>query len=408
MPKEQIPFETLLTNLHSADWATRCEAARLLGQSRDPRAVDALLPDLADADWRVRRNAAQALGALRDPRAVSALLPLLNDRTITVRQRVVVALGRIKDPQAIAPLLHLMLADNSKAGADAYQALRKFGKKAGPAVWALAQAKPVEPLLRLLVALKYPQTFELLVSLLAHGHKPLIVTLLGALGDARAIAPLCQVLATSDVLLQSEVVLALGQLKAQAAAPQMLALLSDPDLLGARAGLYRSISQAFQQLGGIAADIENALPAKFPMLHFSAGGSASLPEVFGLLSQSQQQQLRALPGQLEAQMEEMAQKLNLPPEFMEKAVEAAAWKIGVLMADAKDAREERIKLLLNLLHAAAPLARAAAALSLPWYVDAQSLAALRATAQKDPDATVRTAAAWAAQTLQKVLAWRSP
>ena len=80
MAREPLPpVELLIEQLHSADWTARCDAARLLGQTRDPRAVDALLPDLNDGDWRVRRNAAQALGALRDPRAVEPLSRLVHD-----------------------------------------------------------------------------------------------------------------------------------------------------------------------------------------------------------------------------------------------------------------------------------------------------------------------------------------
>jgi HEAT repeat protein len=48
-----LPVELLIEHLHGPDWTTRCDAARLLGQSRDPRTVDALLPDLNDSDWRV-------------------------------------------------------------------------------------------------------------------------------------------------------------------------------------------------------------------------------------------------------------------------------------------------------------------------------------------------------------------
>ena len=60
MPKVEIPFETLVADLHGTDWTKRCDAARMLGQSKDPRAVDVLLPDLKDPNWKVRRNAAQA------------------------------------------------------------------------------------------------------------------------------------------------------------------------------------------------------------------------------------------------------------------------------------------------------------------------------------------------------------
>ena len=64
MPKIDIPFEVLAADLHGSDWKKRCDAARMLGQSKDPRAVELLMPDLQDPDWRVRRKAGQALGAL--------------------------------------------------------------------------------------------------------------------------------------------------------------------------------------------------------------------------------------------------------------------------------------------------------------------------------------------------------
>ncbi len=44
MSKPNVPLEVLIEQLHGSDWTARCDAARLLGQSRDPRAVDALLP----------------------------------------------------------------------------------------------------------------------------------------------------------------------------------------------------------------------------------------------------------------------------------------------------------------------------------------------------------------------------
>lgn len=50
MPNETIPFETLAADLHGSDWTKRYDAARLLGQSKDPRAVALLIPDLKDPD----------------------------------------------------------------------------------------------------------------------------------------------------------------------------------------------------------------------------------------------------------------------------------------------------------------------------------------------------------------------
>ena len=145
MPKIDIPFETLIADLHGSDWTKRCDAARLLGQSKDSRAADALLPDLKDPNWKVRRNAAQALGALKSTEALDGLLGALKDRTATVRQRAAVALGRIKDPQAIPALVEAVIEEDAKGfhvNEGAYQAVRKFKKKAGPALaWIPLTAK---------------------------------------------------------------------------------------------------------------------------------------------------------------------------------------------------------------------------------------------------------------------------
>ncbi len=190
MSREPLPpIETLIEQLHGTDWTARCDAARLLGQSGDPRAVDALLPDLEDRDWRVRRNAAQALGALRDERAVGPLMSALNDRTMTVRQRAIVALGRIKDPQALPALLEIAIQDKHESY-DAAKAVRKFGKKAAPEVARAFEQSGNEQLLLILVELKYPGTFDLLLPLLESpetGQRLTAVREFGKLGNPKAI-----------------------------------------------------------------------------------------------------------------------------------------------------------------------------------------------------------------------------
>lgn len=146
MPKTNIPIETLITNLHGTYWQKRCDAARLLGQSRDPRAVDALLPDLQDEDWRVRRNAVQALGALKSPRALEPLMDALKDRVATARERAAVGLGRIKDPRAIPALIEALMEDKKSHihfNEGAWQAIRKFGGKAGPHLAELFRNNPI-------------------------------------------------------------------------------------------------------------------------------------------------------------------------------------------------------------------------------------------------------------------------
>jgi HEAT repeat protein len=82
------------------------------------------------------------------------------------------------------------------------------------------------------------------------------------------------------------------------------------------------------------------------------------------------------------------------------------WKFGVMLADAKDARQDRVTRLTGLLASDSSLQRAAAALSLVWYADKGSVEPLRALLQ-DPDETVRTTAAWALAALQRALLYRN-
>src|SRR5215217_4017375 len=208
MPKTDIPIETLIMQLHGEDWTARCDAARLLGQSRDPRAVDALLPDLHDSDWRVRRNAAQALGALRDKRAVGPLIQALKDRTMTVRQRAIVALGRIKDLQALPALLEIIVS-NPHESYDASKAIRKFGKKALPEMANAFERTNNQQLMMLLIEMKYEGALGLILKLTESQDLTTRLTgirELGKLGDKKAIPHLTSLLHYPNPLVQNEAV----------------------------------------------------------------------------------------------------------------------------------------------------------------------------------------------------------
>ena len=67
---------------------------------------------------------------------------------------------------------------------------------------------------------------------------------------------------------------------------------------------------------------------------------------------------------------------------MVKAFSDQTWKFGAMFADARDAKTEHVKLLIDLLQSGMPLIRAAAALSLPWYMDGQALDALEQGTRK--------------------------
>lgn len=407
MPKADIPVETLIEQLHGEDWKARCEAARLLGQSRDPRAVEALLPDLNDSDWRVRRNAAQALGALRDKRAVEPLLRALNDRTMTVRQRAIVALGRIKDPQALPALLDILL-ENRHESYDADKAIRKFGKKALPEIVKAFERTNSQPLMMLLIEMKYEGAFELVLKLLESNEPSAQWTAireLGNLGEQRAIPYLVSLLKTQDLTAQSEAVQALAKLRATETISALLNLLKDDELYGPRAGVYRAVTQAFQEFGGITNEIRDAFPGKYPVMFNMSGASLSLPEAMGFLGKDQSSLLSDAIARFQTGFTKPDDAANPIHEAVHKAMDEVAWKFGVIFADARDARQDRVARLLELLKSESNLTRAAAALSLPWYGDQRGMEPLKQLID-DSDETVRTAAEWAWNALQKVISYR--
>lgn len=409
MPRETIPpIEILIEQLHGDDWTARCDAARLLGQSRDPGAFEALLPDLQDKDWRVRRNAAQALGALRDPRAVEPLLLALNDRTQTVRQRAIVALGRIKDPRALPALLEIVKASRHESY-DAAKAVRKFGKKALPEIANAFHESGNEQLMLMLVEMKYQGMLDILLKLLENPEPARRLTAireLGRLGDQRAIPYVQDQLKSEDPRVQSEAVRALASLGAIEVVPALLALLHDDELYGPRSGVYHAVTEALQSFSGISAEIRDAFPGDYPAMFNLGGAPVNLPEFTGLVDNLQSPVLREVFMRFQNGFEISPQPGQEVTNMARKVMEDLSWKFGVMFADARDANQERLKRLTELLASAAALKRAAAALSLPWYGQEQSLESLLRL-RHDPDETVRIAAAWAGNALQKALSYRN-
>ncbi|HJR81988.1 MAG TPA: HEAT repeat domain-containing protein [Anaerolineales bacterium] len=404
MPKRDILIEPLIADLHGSDWTKRCDAARLLGQSRDPRAVDALLPDLRDPDWRVRRNAAQALGVLKSPRAVAPLLEALKDKTATVRERAAVALGRIKDQQAIPALIDGMVEPNGHVNQGAYQAIKKFGRKAGPALVQALTKKPSVYLVELLGESKYEAQTELFL-MLAENSDPAIqrtaLIALGKTGDLRAVDFLMKFLEYGDIEAQIVAVQSLAQLQATQAIPKMLALLQANSLYGPRSELYHAITEAFQTLAGIKQEVENAFPGKFPAQFGTLGGPISLPQMMGLLGDGNFQKLNQLLADAESRANHAGATMNVPSEIIQQFT-AQTWKFGAMFADARDARTEQVKVLLKLLQSESALQRAAAALSLPWYTDPQAVRPLE-KAMQDEDEIVRRISTWAYRVLKNML-----
>jgi HEAT repeat protein/PBS lyase HEAT-like repeat-containing protein len=118
-----------LEALTSKDTAVRSAAARSLGTSRDPRALDPLLKLLEDPTRDVRWSAVEALGELRDRRAVPPLLELLKkpDPYRWGKRLVAAALGAIGDPRALDPLTALLADEDPFVRRIAALALIRLG-----------------------------------------------------------------------------------------------------------------------------------------------------------------------------------------------------------------------------------------------------------------------------------------
>jgi len=401
MPKVEIPFERLVADLHGTDWTKRCDAARMLGQSKDPRAVDVLLPDLKDPNWKVRRNAAQALGALKSTRAVGGLVEALKDRTATVRQRAAVALGRIKDPDTIPALIEAVIERRELGhfhiNEGAYQAVRKFGKKAGPALMDAVKVDQNICFAQLLADSKYEMSLDFFTDMAVSGDlhmRRVAVNALGKIKKTGVIEFLLGLLAEDDTEIQTLVVQTLGNMKAAETAPRLLDLLQTDQLSDPHAGLYRAVCDAFQEFSGIKKDLAGAFPVDSNPAFNVGGARTDLAVMMGMLGNEGFQKLNQVLSEMESRAGE-----NLPPE-MAQTFANQTWKFGAMFADARDAKGEQVKLLIELLNADSALTRAAAALSLPWYMDPQALEPLEGVLN-DEDEMVRRTSTWAIAVLKK-------
>jgi len=81
--------------LKSSNKEARRRAVEKLGESKDPRAVEALIAALKDEDTYVSWKAAKALGEIGDGRAIEPLVAMLMEGPAERREAAVRALDRI-------------------------------------------------------------------------------------------------------------------------------------------------------------------------------------------------------------------------------------------------------------------------------------------------------------------------
>ena len=260
-------------------------------------------------------------------------------------------------------------------------------------------------LVELLAASKYEVQTDFVITLLQSEKPEMQHTAIRALAqskDSQAVDFLIRLLESENVDTQILTVQSLAKLHAVRTAPRLLDLLDEHQLYGPRAGLSRAVTDAFQEFGRIKEELARAYPVSSTLSLGVSGAATSLAEMMGMLGNDGFQKLNKVLTDVEARAEDLRGKSSLPPQLFQ-AIADQTWTFGAMFADARDAKTEQIKRLLDWLKSDVPLTRAAAALSLPWYRDEQALAFL-AQAMQDEEKIVRRAAAWAHGALKNSIA----
>ena len=121
-----MAVKPLISALKDKDWNVRKNAARALGEIREP-AVESLISALKDEDWNVRTNAVDALGEIGNTKAVEPLISALKYQDHDMQRCAALALGEIGDTRAIEPLISALKDKDKSVRANAAGALREIG-----------------------------------------------------------------------------------------------------------------------------------------------------------------------------------------------------------------------------------------------------------------------------------------
>ncbi len=204
--------------LKDEDWALREEAATLLGDFRDPRAVGPLVEALHDEDRAVREAATTALRKI-GPEAAPALLAALQDPNSNVQEAAVAILKDMATPEAVEPLVGCLTSKNWVMRMHAAKALGNLGDERAvrhliPLLVDSVKAVRVDAT-DALARIGRPAVATLLAAL---RHEEWILRLhaceaLGKIGAEEAVAPLCEVmLHDRDMAVRQDAAKALGSL----------------------------------------------------------------------------------------------------------------------------------------------------------------------------------------------------
>jgi HEAT repeat protein len=275
-----------LQNVHNADSADRVLATELAARAGTSESTAAVVSALSDPDPLVRRTAAAEMTTLRSPAAVGALTRSLADPQSDVRVEAVRALGMIDD-DGVPPVLMAALKDPElRVREMAAEALRRWHSPAVARQLAAALASPdlrrpagdvlagmgqaaVEPLVdvatgddpeaaaaagALLERITGASTFATNLSSVDPWERLRAVQVLCAIGGAVAADALLGALSDPDVQIRSRAATLLGGMgEARAVKPLRRMFLSDPvsDVAAAAESALRMLGSVPQASGDL-------------------------------------------------------------------------------------------------------------------------------------------------------------
>jgi HEAT repeat protein len=193
---------SLIKILRTAHPLLRGRVAEVFGISKDPSAVPALIEAVQGEYFTVRSRAALALGKIGEPRAVRPLIGLLKDPEDEVRSAACLALGFFKDPSTFDDITNLLLDDPKIEVRQA--AAKALGNTAHPAAlpylmealhdpfWWYEREYAAGELLTAIEKMGVSAVDPLIEALRDRegAVRKFAASLLGRLGDPRAIEPL--------------------------------------------------------------------------------------------------------------------------------------------------------------------------------------------------------------------------
>lgn len=103
---------SLFNALKSEQWLIRSYAARILGQIRDPQALEPLVAALQHSDSGFRKEVIKAIGLLGDRRAVPALLDELAKGEPETTRMLIESLGALKDLRAVPLMIEALKVED--------------------------------------------------------------------------------------------------------------------------------------------------------------------------------------------------------------------------------------------------------------------------------------------------------